>query len=93
MSLPTAQRVHQRLIDTLQPLQLQVIDDSAAHAGHSGANPAGYGTHMRVRICCAAFAGMSPPARHRLVYDALRQEFADGLHALTLQALPPQPSP
>ena len=53
--------------------------------GHAGSNGLGHGTHFRVRIGSAAFAGKSRVAQHRLVYDAL-QKFTDaGLHALAIE--------
>lgn len=70
----------------LDPSVLEVIDESHLHAGHAGANGTGFGTHFRVRIDCAAFAGKSKVARHRLVYDCLRPFFDQGLHALAIEA-------
>ena len=67
MSLPTASDLEARLREALQPTVLEVIDESAAHAGHSGARPEGYGTHFRVRIASPLFAGKARVARHRLV--------------------------
>jgi BolA protein len=69
----------------LAPTQLEVLDESAAHAGHAGANGLGYGTHFRVRIASPAFAGLSRVAAHRLVYDALKTFIDDGLHALAIE--------
>jgi BolA protein len=86
---PTAQQLQQRLQDTLQPTQLEVIDESHMHQGHAGASDSGFGTHFRVRIRAAAFAGKSPVARHRLVYDALQDFMAQGLHALAIEAQVP----
>jgi BolA protein len=83
--VPTAAAIESRLRETLAPTLLEVLDESAAHAGHSGANGLGYGTHFRVRIGGPAFAGRSRVAQHRLVYDAL-QKFTDaGLHALAIE--------
>jgi BolA family transcriptional regulator, general stress-responsive regulator len=83
----TAQALHERLAELLVPTQLEVLDESAAHAGHAGADGTGFGTHFRVRIASPLFAGRSRVARHRLVYDAL-QEFVDrGLHALAIETL------
>lgn len=87
MSLPTAQDLETRLRETLQPTQLEVIDESAAHAGHAGAGAEGYGTHFRVRIASPLFAGKPRVARHRLVYDALQLFIAQGLHALAIETL------
>jgi BolA protein len=83
----TAEALRQRLAELLAPTALEVIDESAAHAGHAGADGSGFGTHFRVRIASPFFAGRSRVARHRLVYDAL-QDFVDqGLHALAIETL------
>lgn len=81
----TAQALHQRLSERLAPTQLEVIDETAAHAGHAGADPSGFGTHFRVRIASPLFAGRPPVARHRLVYDALHDFIDRGLHALAIE--------
>jgi len=87
MSLPTASDLEARLREVLQPTALEVIDESAAHAGHAGAGAEGYGTHFRVRIASPLFAGKPRVARHRLVYDALQLFIAQGLHALAIETL------
>ena len=86
---PTAERLQQRLQNVLQPSALEVIDESAQHAGHIGANDSGAGTHFRVRITSAQFIGKPPVARHRLVYDALQDFLDQGLHALAIEAKVP----
>jgi BolA protein len=83
----TAQQLQARLLELLAPTQLEVIDESAAHAGHAGADGSGFGTHFRVRIASPLFAGKAPVARHRLVYDALRDFIDGGLHALAIETL------
>lgn len=83
----TASRValiRARLQDAFAPLQLEVIDDSARHAGHAGARD-GRG-HFRVRIVSTAFAGMAPLARHRAVYAALGTLMDSDIHALQIEA-------
>ena len=83
----TAEALRQRLTELLAPTALEILDESAAHAGHAGADGSGFGTHFRVRIASPLFAGRSRVARHRLVYDAL-QDFVDqGLHALAIETL------
>lgn len=87
---PTAALLELRLRERLQPLALEVIDESAEHNGHVGSNGTGAGTHFRVRITSPLFTGKSAVARHRLVYDALQDFIAQGLHALAIEArLPP----
>jgi BolA protein len=83
---PTAHQLEQRLRETLQPITLEVLDESYQHNGHAGTNGTGAGTHFRVRITSNLFAGKSAVMRHRLVYDSL-QDFMDrGLHALAIEA-------
>lgn len=76
-----------RLTQALSPTSLDVIDESAEHAGHVGANAAGFGSHVRVRIASAHFAGLSRVAKHRLVYNAMQSFIDDGLHALAIDTL------
>jgi BolA protein len=85
--LPTVAALEAALREALAPTQLEVIDESAAHAGHTGANAEGYGTHFRVRIASPKFDGKPRVARHRLVYDALQVFIAQGLHAIAIEVL------
>ena len=71
----------------LAPEILDVIDDSAAHAGHAGARDGG--GHFQVLIVAAAFVGKSGVARHRLVYDAVRDLMPARIHALAITARTP----
>ena len=87
IGLPRAGELEARLQERLAPTQLQVIDESADHAGHAGAGQEGYGTHFRVRIASPRFTGLSRVARHRLVYDAAQDFIARGLHALAIETL------
>jgi len=84
--MASASQVQQHLQVCLQAGRIEVIDESAAHAGHSG-NPAGLGagTHLRVRIASPLFEGVSRVAAHRLVYDACQGFFDRGLHALAIE--------
>lgn len=81
----TAEAIHERLAVRLSPTVLEVIDESADHAGHSGANGSGFGTHFRVRIASPLFTGKARVAQHRLVYDALRDFIDQGVHALAIE--------
>ena len=82
------ERIVARLTAALDPSVLDVIDESDRHAGHAGAREGG-GTHYRVRVVSAKFERRSRVERHRLVYDLLAAEFADGLHALAVTAKAP----
>ena len=87
MTSPLARQMAQRLEEILQPVQLEVIDESGQHAGHAVANGTGFGTHFRVRIATPLFAGQSRVARHRLVYDALQDFIDQGVHAPAIEVL------
>ncbi len=84
----SAELIRQALQERLQPQALEVIDESADHAGHAGANGTGFGTHFRVRIGGPAFSPLSRVARHRLVYDAVQDLMDQGIHALAIELLP-----
>ena len=81
-----AAAVEAALVAALSPVQLQVNDDSAAHAGHAGARE---GSHFSVVVVSPLFEGKRLLERHRLVYDALRSLVPQGIHALAIQARAP----
>lgn len=78
--------VRQRLA-VLRPLRVDLIDDSAKHAGHAGAK--GGGGHYRLLIVAESFRGKPTLARHRLVYDALGDLMRDRIHAISINSLTP----
>lgn len=82
-----AEQMHRQLARTLSTTALEVIDESAAHAGHAGSNGTDFGTHFRVRIASPFFTGKSRVAQHRLVYDALQEFIDQGVHALAIEIL------
>jgi BolA protein len=83
----TSQALTLKLQERLSPVFVEVLDESAAHAGHAGANGTGFGTHFRVRIQSPVFTGKSRVSRHRLVYDALQEFIDQGLHALAIEVI------
>lgn len=87
MSARVAQ-IEQRLRAALQPLRLEIKDESAKHAGHAGARDGG--GHFDVTIVTAQFTGKSLLQRHRLVYDALGETMRQDIHALSIHALTPE---
>jgi len=71
----------------LDPVRIDVIDDSARHAGHAGARSGG--GHFMLTIVSPRFAGLRTMARHRLVYDALGPLMKREIHALGITAKTP----
>ena len=82
----TISEIREALARAFAPQSLEVIDDSARHAGHAGARSGG---HFRVALVSAAFVGRSPLERHRMVYDALGPLMGRGIHALNIAARAP----
>ncbi|MCA2997635.1 MAG: BolA family protein [Burkholderiales bacterium] len=79
-------------LSILQPSQLMVADDSAAHAGHQGAidhaakTGARDGTHFAIQIVSSQFVGKTPVARHRIIYSLLDDLMKTRIHALKIDA-------
>ena len=76
-----------RKLSALNPLELEVRDESAAHRGHAEAHA---GAHFRVRVVSERFSGLSRLQRHRLVYETVGPPAAIGLHALAVRAVAPE---
>lgn len=79
-------RIQEKLAG-LAPESLEILDESAAHAGHEGAR--GGGGHYRLTIVSPRFAGQPMQARHRMVYDALGPLMTKEIHALAIKAYAP----
>ena len=76
--------IHAHLLSQFHQAQLQVIDESAAHAGHTG-NPHGDAiSHIKIQLRSHSFAQMRTLAQHRAVHNALAPFYAQGLHAVVL---------
>ena len=86
--MSVADTIREKLIAAFAPDELVIADESARHAGHSGARPGGE-THFNVRIVSAAFDGTSRVERQRRVYAALAEEMRGPVHALALATLTP----
>jgi BolA protein len=85
---PVASEMRRRLEDALRPTQMALVDDSEAHRGHGGYNPAGE-SHFTLTIESAVFAGKSRVERQRLVYAALGELMDERVHALSIRATAP----
>ena len=87
--MTVAETIRDKLQAAFAPAELIVEDESAKHAGHSGARPGGQ-THFNVRIVSESFAGQSRVERQRRVFAALAEEMKpNGVHALSLTTLTP----
>jgi BolA protein len=82
------QSIRDKLTAAFQPERLEVVDDSARHAGHAGAREGGE-SHFNVVIVAEAFKGQGRVQRQRAVYSALSEELAGPVHALSVKAFAP----
>jgi BolA family transcriptional regulator, general stress-responsive regulator len=87
MSSTKVEQLRLALERELAPQSLEIIDDSAKHAGHAGAREGG---HFRVMLVATAFKGRSQLERHRLVYAAVAPLMGQGVHALSIDARTPE---
>ncbi len=78
-------RIEEKLTAAFQPASLEVIDESADHAGHGGWREGGE-THFRVRIAASAFTGKSRVDTHRAINETLSAELGERVHALAIEA-------
>jgi len=86
----TTDLIKSLLTDALAPEQLDIADDSQAHAGHASAQSGG--GHYYVRITSSAFEGKSLVQRHQLIYKALGDLMKHEIHALGIEAFSPTES-
>jgi BolA protein len=81
-------QMRQKLMISLQPTRLDVVNESHLHAGHRSSPGTGE-SHFRLLIVSEAFSGKSRVERHRIVNHLLSDELRSGLHALTIKACAP----
>lgn len=90
MSSTREQAVRACLQQALAPTQLELIDESAAHAGHAGAAGGG---HFHAVIVADAFTGKSLVQRHQMVYRALGDLLKGEIHAFSMKVYSPDETP
>lgn len=84
-------RLREAIERDFAPEQVEIVDESARHAGHAGVRGAEGGeTHYAMLVVSRAFGGLTRVQRSRRVHDALAAEFAGGLHALSLSLRTPE---
>jgi BolA protein len=85
----TTETVIRERLSVLDPVSLELTDESRAHEGHAGSRPGG-GSHWQLTIVSAAFRGQPPVARHRMIYEALGDLMKHDIHALRIEAFAPE---
>lgn len=90
---PIAKIIREKLTQALSPERIELVDDSARHAGHHheggmDAKPGGE-SHFNLTVVSAAFEGQPRVMRQRAVNAVLREELAGPVHALSIKAMTP----
>jgi BolA protein len=80
--------MREKLMISLNPTRLDVVNESHLHAGHASSPGTGE-SHFRVLVVSTDFEGKSRVERHRIVNELLKDELRDGVHALAIKALAP----
>ena len=81
-------KIREQLMQALEPIRLDVVNESHLHAGHRS-SPGTGDSHFRVLIVSSKFAGLPRVARHRLVNQALAGLIGKPIHALAMETLAP----
>ena len=84
MGMTIHQIIEQKINDRLNPVYLDVKNESRMHNV-----PPGSESHFKVTVVSELFEGKMPIARHRLVNETLAAELAGPVHALSLHTLTP----
>ncbi|MDQ2994819.1 MAG: BolA family transcriptional regulator [Pseudomonadota bacterium] len=77
--------IRERLTKALQPISLEITDDSHKHVGHAGALT-GMG-HFSIKISSPLLEGLPLIQQHRLIYNALGDLMITDIHALQIEIL------
>lgn len=83
-----AKIIEDKLMDVFSPAHLELVDESALHAGHAGARPEGE-SHFKLLIVSERFQGHGRLERQRMIYQALDELMQSDIHALSIKALTP----
>ena len=83
----SADLIRARLTEALTPDNIEVIDNTEAHAGHAGVQNGG--GHFHVSIVCRDFENKTLVQRHKMIYKALAGMMKNQIHALGIEALSP----
>ena len=86
---PLAKIINKKLSEGLNPIELDIQDQSHLHKGHSGA-PAGGESHFYIVIVSSLFEGKTRISRQKQVFDILKDELKEKIHALSLKTLTPK---
>jgi len=83
------ERIKAILSAKLHPSALRFRNDSASHASHYDGGEDDE-THLFIEVISSVFEGVTRVKRQQMVQELIRDEFEQGLHALSLRCLTPE---
>ena len=87
-NMAIAEQIEKILTESLNPVHLEVINQSHLHAGHAGDDGSGE-SHFTVVVVADKLNGLSRVARHRMIFGLLQDAIETMPHALSIRALTP----
>lgn len=88
---PLYSAIHRKLTEALAPSRLVIVDTSRSHSEHEAMRGQGFTeTHFEIDVESTRFQGKTPVERHRMVYSQLKEEFSQGLHAVSIKTRLPE---
>lgn len=75
------QEIENLLKTKLEASSVRIQDDGASHVGHQPGDPA----YLTVEVASPLFKGKSLIQQHRLVYDCLKEQLKEQIHALAIK--------
>ncbi|MGB7286453.1 MAG: BolA family protein [Salaquimonas sp.] len=84
-----SQSIENKIKAELAPTSVEIINESHLHAGHQESFDGSGETHLRIKVVCEAFEGMSRVNRHRTINGLVQEEIDQGLHAIAIDARAP----
>ncbi len=80
--------IEDALVSSLEATHVDVVDNSAGHANHLGAEDGG--GHFAVVVVSRTFRGLSRIAAEKLVYQTLAELMTKDIHALSMRTFTPE---
>jgi BolA protein len=83
--MSTQHTIEQKITRALNPLHLEVLNESHMHNV-----PPGSESHFKVTVVSEKFDGRMLVNRHRMVNEALAEELKGEIHALAMHTMTPE---
>jgi BolA protein len=89
MKMGFSQSIEEKITAELNPVSLEIVNESHLHAGHQESFDGSGETHLRIKVVASIFEGMSRVDRHRTINALVAEEISAGLHAIAIEVKAP----